>query len=209
MEIARSNGYFAICLVAMATLHFANSSGFGRYCPKYPSMPRFNVTAFLGKWYEVERTFYLPEIASSCTTLTFENDNDRSIDLEKTLDISINSINHWTGSPTSNIGHAARESQNSSIMDFQFASRLPNAISRFLPGAGRYQVLFTDYDNFAILWSCSSFGSLGYTDQIWLMGRNRTDFVLDIRTMIHDTLIQLGLDPDRLVLSKNENCPDL
>ncbi|KAG4078796.1 hypothetical protein HA402_015386 [Bradysia odoriphaga] len=171
-------------------------------------MPKFNVTAFLGKWYEVERTFYLPEIASSCTTLTFGQDNER-VDSDRTLEISIDSINQWTGSPSENIGHARRESESSSIMDFQFASRLPNAISRFLPGAGRYQVLFTDYDNFAILWSCSSFGSLGYTDQIWLLGRNRTDFVLDTRTTIHDSLIQLGLDPERLVLSKNDYCPEL
>ncbi len=79
----------------------------------------FGYLQFLGKWYEVERTFYLPEIASSCTTLTFDHGNDRSSDFEKTLDISINSINHWTGSPSENIGHAARESQSSSIMDFQ------------------------------------------------------------------------------------------
>lgn len=74
---------------------------------------------FLGKWYEVERTFYLPEIASSCTTLTFDHDNEQSSDIEKTLEVSVKSINHWTGSPTQNIGHASRESQNSSIMDFQ------------------------------------------------------------------------------------------
>ncbi|XP_037041044.1 apolipoprotein D [Bradysia coprophila] len=208
MKRTYSNGCFSVCLVIIATVHFAYSSGFGRLCPKYPSMPKFNITMFLGKWYEVERTFYLPEIASSCTTLTFDQDNERS-DSDRTLDISIDSINQWTGSPSQNIGHASRESENSSIMDFQFTSRLPNAISRFLPGAGRYQVLFTDYDNFAILWSCSSFGSLGYTDQIWLLGRNRTDFVLDTRTTIHDSLIQLGLDPERLVLSKNDYCPEL
>lgn len=208
MRITRSNGCFSVCLVIIATFHLAYSSGFGRICPKYPSMPKFNVTAFLGKWYEVERTFYLPEIASSCTTLTFEHDNEGA-DSERILEIAINSINHWTGSPSQNVGHATRESESSSIMDFQFESRLPNAISRFLPGAGRYQVLFTDYDNFAILWSCSSFGSLGYADQIWLMGRNRTDFLLDTRTTIHDSLIQLGLDPERLVLSKNDYCPDV
>ncbi|KAJ6644374.1 Apolipoprotein D [Pseudolycoriella hygida] len=208
MKIIRSNGYLFIILAICASFHLAYSSGFGRYCPKYPSMPKFNISAFLGKWYEVERTFYLPEIISSCTTLTFDLSNDEASDIENTLDVSVKSINHWTGSPTENKGQATRESTSSSIMDFQFASRLPNAISRYLPGAGRYQVLFTDYGNFAILWSCSSFGSLGYTDQIWLMGRNRSDFELNIRTTIHDSLIQLGLDPDRLVLSRNKNCPD-
>lgn len=45
-------------------------------------------------------------------------------------------------------------------------------------------------------------------DQIWLMARNRLDFPIEIRTKIHDALIQLGLDPDRLVLSKNKDCPN-
>lgn len=61
---------------------------------------------------------------------------------------------------------------------------MPDVVARFLPGAGRYQVcflcsesiynfipsivfsvqiLFTDYTNFAILWSCSSIANIGYT----------------------------------------------
>lgn len=113
----------------------------------------------------------------------------------------------------------------------QFSTRLPDVIARILPGAGKYQVLYTDYKNFAILWSCSSIANLGYTginrcfmhlkpqklgpsrqnlffsDQIWLMARQRKDFPKDIRTIVHDALVRLGLEPDRLVLSKNSNCP--
>lgn len=48
----------------------------------------------------------------------------------------------------------------------QFSTRLPDVITRFLPGAGKYQVLYTDYKNFAILWSCSSVASLGYTGNL-------------------------------------------
>lgn len=128
----------------------------------------------------------------------------------------------------------------------QFSTRLPDVIARILPGAGKYQVLYTDYKNFAILWSCSSIANLGYTghynlshsdiyagriqvgtckqflnhknsynfnlfhlklDQIWLMARQRKDFPLEVRTIVHDALVRLGLEPDRLVLSKNSNCP--
>lgn len=69
-------------------------------------------------------------------------------------------------------------------------------------------MLYTDYDNFAILWSCGSIGSLGYADQIWILGRE-TDFNVDIREKIYDVLKRLSLDPERLVLSKNTNCPKL
>lgn len=134
-----------------------------------------------------------------------------------------------TGNPNVNLGYATPENSKSSIMDFkvcyiiwhspsilywlykfvlQFNTRFPEVIARLLPGSGKYQVLYTDYDNFAILWSCGSIGSLGYADQIWILGRE-TDFVVDIREKIYDVLKRLSLDPERLVLSKNTNCPQL
>lgn len=48
-----------------------------------------------------------------------------------------------------------------------------------------------------------------FSDQIWLMARQRKDFRLELRTIIHDALIRLGLEPERLVLSRNVNCPTL
>jgi len=186
---------------------YVSPAGFGR-CPKYPSMPKYNMTKFLGTWYEVERSFYLPELASGCTMLSFEEESTKENDaLPSRLEVAVKSINQWTGSPSINLGYAHPETRTSSIMDFKFSSRLPDVISRFLPGAGRYQILYTDYNNFAILWSCSSIANLGYTDQIWLMSRERKDFLLEVRTIIHDALTKLGLDPERLVLSKNRNCP--
>ena len=62
-----------------------------------------------------------------------------------------------TGSPSVSFGEFEQESENSSIIDVQLQSNLPQAIARILPGSGRYQILYTDYDNFAILWSCSSY----------------------------------------------------
>lgn len=52
-----------------------------------------------------------------------------------------------------------------------------------------------------------NFSNSYISDQIWLMSRERKDFSLEIRTIIHDALTRLGLDPERLVLSKNRNCP--
>lgn len=113
---------------------------------------------------------------------------------------------------------------------FQLSSRFPDAIARLLPGSGRYQILYTDYDNFAILWSCANFG-IAYTgiqnfsitpkpnynnyqfimciflaDQIWVLGRDK-DFDAQTRKIIYDALEQLGFGTDRLVLSRNKNCP--
>lgn len=112
----------------------------------------------------------------------------------------------------------------------QLSSRLPSPIARLLPGSGKYQVLYTDYDNFCILWSCSNFGiaytgiyfsirtlpyykltlssDVSFSDQIWVLGRER-EFELATRRVIYDALDQLGLGSDRLVLSRHKNCPAL
>lgn len=67
----------------------------------------------MGTWYEVERSFYLPELASGCTTLTFqedpitntnrndganEDDNDSHLPIAPDVDrieVAIKSINQW------------------------------------------------------------------------------------------------------------------
>lgn len=55
----------------------------------------FLLFQFLGKWYEVERSFYLPELASGCTTMTFENTTLRDEAGRSQLEISIKSVNQW------------------------------------------------------------------------------------------------------------------
>ncbi|XP_053687566.1 apolipoprotein D-like [Sabethes cyaneus] len=192
-------------LLFAAQSRLIESSGFGK-CPNYPSMPKFNITKFLGRWYEVERSFYLPEIASGCTTLAFENTTLHDNEGRPQLEISIKTINRWTGNPSVSIGNAITENEKSSIMLVQLQTRLPSAIARFLPGSGKYQVLYTNYNDFAILWSCSSFVAV-HADQIWLLGRER-DYSADTRKKIYSALTQLSLDPERLFISKNSNCPN-
>lgn len=55
---------------------------------------------FLGTWYEVERSFYLPELASGCTSLTFEEDvtaktDEESLDAMDRIEVAVKSINQW------------------------------------------------------------------------------------------------------------------
>lgn len=77
------------------------------------------MTQFLGVWYELEHSFYLPEIISSCTKLSFkEGADDGGLD-DNQLDITVRSVNQWTHSASESKGHATTESTRSSIMDFR------------------------------------------------------------------------------------------
>ena len=49
----------------------------------------------LGQWYEVERSFYLPEIASGCTSLEFQPLNQEELSRFNNfkLEVAIKTIN--------------------------------------------------------------------------------------------------------------------
>ena len=44
----------------------------------------------------MERSFYLPELASGCTMLSFEEENNKENDaLPARLEVAVKSINQW------------------------------------------------------------------------------------------------------------------
>ncbi|KAM3961731.1 apolipoprotein D [Aphomia sociella] len=173
------------------------STGLGK-CPVYPQLPNFDIKRMTGIWYEVERSFYLVELSASCTELNVTL-NDRGY-----LLININTVNRWLGNPSTTHGIGIPNFNGSSAFRYKLNNRMPYIIGRLLPGAGQYNVLFTDYDHFALIWSCSSV-SIAHSDRIWILGRHR-EIEAPLRAQIYAIMQELQLDPDRLVISKNNNC---
>ncbi|KOB68466.1 putative apolipoprotein D [Operophtera brumata] len=142
--------YARLYLIMFSTIiRAAISTGLGK-CPMYPPLPDFDVQRMTGTWYEVERSFYLVEISASCTEL------DVALDERGFLLFTTNTVNRWTGSPSTTYGLGVPSHSGSSIFRYKLNNRMPYIIGRLLPGAGLYNVLFTDYSHFAIVWSCTS-----------------------------------------------------
>lgn len=80
-------------------------------------------------------------------------------------------------------------------------------MNRYLPGAGLYQVLQTDYTRYAILYSCTSYQLL-HTDLVWIWGR-KSEISADLRADIYRMLEKENIDSERLILPKNQNCTDM
>ncbi|VVC96626.1 unnamed protein product [Leptidea sinapis] len=180
--------YFILfCMIVKAVI----STGLGR-CPIYPQLPNYDIGKMTGTWYEVERSFHLMEIAASCTELEVAM-NEKGYYV-----INVHTINRWTGNPSVSYGLGIPSYAGSSAFRYKLNNRMPYVIGRLLPGAGQYNVLFTDYDQFAILWSY----------RIWLLGRKR-DIEASLRAQIYGIMQDLNLDPDRLIISKNNNCTQI
>lgn len=161
------------------------------------------------------------ELAAGCTTIELQEN------MKGQTEVVARVINRWTGGETSSEGIAVVSKKNPAIFQYKVNSILPTVIARLLPGAGSYQVLSTDYDNFAILYTCSSLGLLHtgnnrslliiiflsrlmtflVPDQVWVLGRTR-EISVSLRAQIYSVLNELGIDSDRLIISKNNNCPE-
>ncbi|KAI5719487.1 hypothetical protein M8J76_010925 [Diaphorina citri] len=64
------------CLVLVHTTQ-AQRPAFGK-CPHLKTVDNFDVQKFEGQWFEVERSFYVPELAAACTSFNFTVKNDGS-----------------------------------------------------------------------------------------------------------------------------------
>nr|KAG5708939.1 hypothetical protein BaRGS_009348 [Batillaria attramentaria] len=125
-------------------------------CPKPPVKQNFDVTRYMGKWWEYQR-FPAPfEFAVVCGSANYTL---LQSDLVKVVNAGIQDIKifGWTvrRAPTVAEGEAK-------IVDPAMPSELLVSFGD-MPQIGpstepNYLVVDTDYDNFAVVYSCSSFG---------------------------------------------------
>lgn len=61
-----------------------------------------------------------------------------------------------------------------SLSDQKSDGRFSVQYSTLIPYEASLVVLDTDYDNFAVMWSCSNLaGPLGHTENVWVLARSR------------------------------------
>ncbi|CAH1155827.1 unnamed protein product [Phaedon cochleariae] len=186
-----------VIIICYLCLNASSGSGIGP-CPKLQGMDKLNLTKFAGHWYEIERSFYLMELISSCVTVDIEER------IKGKLEIEVKTRSSWTGTFSISEGIAVPTRKDPSILLYKVSSRLPRVINRYLPGAGFYQVLKTDYTEFAVIYSCTNY-EVVHSDMIWIWGRN-TEINVALRSEIYLMLTENHLDSERLLLSKHYNC---
>ncbi|KAK9694221.1 Lipocalin / cytosolic fatty-acid binding protein family [Popillia japonica] len=164
-------------------------------CPRQQLLQDFNISRFLGRWYEIERSFNVVELSVKCVSL------DVSPNKRGQIQIISSNINKWSGTENIAIGLAIPGRRDPSIYQYKTSSILPNQLR---PSVGSYQVIATDYINYAIIWSCSDY-KLFYRDFVWIFAR-RKEIDVNTRAKLYDFLTKRHIDPDRLVISGSNDC---
>ncbi|XP_063357748.1 apolipoprotein D-like [Cydia amplana] len=148
-----------LCVLALIATASAQIPSLG-WCPDYQPMANFNMNRFLGTWYEAERYFTVSELGSRCVTTKYEQTPEGRILVSNEITNSLTGMKRVMDGHLQVIG---REGEGRIIVKY---SSLP------VPFDNEFSILDTDYDNYAVMWSCSGIGPV-HTQNAWVLTRDR------------------------------------
>ncbi|XP_037693783.1 apolipoprotein D [Choloepus didactylus] len=160
-------------------------------CPNPPVQANFDVNKYLGTWYEIEKIPASFE-KGSCIQANYslmENGNIKVINQELRSDGSVNQIE----------GEATQA-------DITEPAKLGVKFFWLMPSAP-YWVLATDYENYALVYSCTTFVWLFHLDYIWILGRQRF-LPPETVTNLKDILTSNNIDIEKMTITDQVNCPE-
>jgi len=127
-------------VLSTAILGFLEAKVIPGNCPSVTTKLDFEPALYLGDWYQQQgtRTFYIPEEAN-CIKATYGDNDDGSISVHN---IVSRPMPAWMTVET--CGYAT-ETDVGGILELHFP---------FNSAPGDYEILDTDYDSYACVWSC-------------------------------------------------------
>uniref|UniRef100_A0A671XWS9 Apolipoprotein D n=1 Tax=Sparus aurata TaxID=8175 RepID=A0A671XWS9_SPAAU len=136
-----------LCLLLLTAAAADGQSFHPGRCPRPSVQEDFNVTKYMGTWYEIEK---LPAVfeRGKCNQATYISNRPQS-------NGKINSIEGVA---------KVKNSSQPAILDVSFFKGVPDA---------PYWVLSTDYHSYSLVYSCSNYFGLFHIDFAWILARTR------------------------------------
>ncbi|XP_063222830.1 apolipoprotein D-like isoform X2 [Bacillus rossius redtenbacheri] len=131
-------------------------------CPDYAPQQNFEMNKFAGRWYEVERTFALSEAGSRCASTNYTVVDDGRIVVANE---QVNRVTNVKRVLEGEVKYATRAGEAKLTVTY------PNVLN-LIPYETTYSVLGTDYDSYAVVWSCFNAG-IANMQNVWIMTRER------------------------------------
>ncbi|KAK2578716.1 hypothetical protein KPH14_007792 [Odynerus spinipes] len=179
-------------ILFLATTAMAQVPGLGA-CPKVQYMTNFEAQKYTGLWYEVERYFAVFELGGKCVTANYSlNDNG-------TVTVVNSQISYITGTPSSIDGVARFEGKPK---DAKLLVTFPSLLISF---DAPYWILETDYDNYAVVWSCTNIGLVS-AKFAWLLTREPSPS-LAVMEKAYAVLDRNGISRAYFIRTDQKNCP--
>ncbi|XP_069127229.1 apolipoprotein D-like [Argopecten irradians] len=161
-----------------------------RSCPTVVTKPDFNITRYAGTWYEARRIANLYTFALKCVKAEYTVLGNGDIS------VTNSGFTKWFSYPIVATGTAT-------VPNPAEPGRL--SVSFNEGSDGPYLVLDTDYDNYAVVYTCTDYYGLFATEIAWILQRNRGYLLQGAETTQINNLFQIyNIRP--LGNSDNSNC---
>ncbi|KAL6097585.1 apod [Pungitius sinensis] len=137
-------------LVSAQTFHWGS-------CPTPEVQPDFNLSQYLGLWYEIEK---LPAFfeRGTCIEANYTLNDDGTVRV----------LNSQLQDGEVNVAEGTAV-----VLSETEPAKLGVRFSIFSP-RGPYWVLSTDYTNYSVVYSCTGFLSVFHVDFAWILSRSRS-----------------------------------
>ncbi|CAF4884091.1 unnamed protein product [Rotaria sp. Silwood1] len=168
--------------IVFALFSFASLS-LAKECPKIVTQKNFDVTKYVGLWYEAYRSDIVFEIGSKCVNATYTPNPDGTVGVW-------NQAVNWLGDYTSIRGTA--KVKNASEPG-AFIVTFDNPIQK-----GDYNVIKSNYVDYGLVYACRTIPILDVKlEFIWLLSRTKT-MSQSIVNELKQILIDMGANVDSL-----------
>lgn len=183
-KMVRSIYATAVLVLALAAPSFATGD-FGP-CPEVSVVENFNLTQYLGQWYEIVRSGDMLTETGTCDQAHYS--------LLPNGHVNVTNSEIRDGKPKVAYGEAYCDRDGAANCHVRFSELSP---------WGGYQVLDTDYDSYAVILSCTSVGVYHWS---WGWVLSRTPTLEDDHT---GPLLKAGLRSGDLIKTDQSNCEEL
>lgn len=173
-------------LIAVNEPHSLNPGG----CSDIPVQPDFDYNKFVGTWYAIKKT----KNKSTCVTYTF--DDDLTV-IENTRPLGFSF--RWFMENFSQTGTVTLGSAEPAKMTIAFP------VSLIPYKAWNQYVTLTDYDNYAVLWSCNTLTGIQNFEYIMLLARHPSPDTATVNLML-DHVKANNMSTYKLRTVDHQNC---
>ncbi|XP_033738610.1 apolipoprotein D-like [Pecten maximus] len=177
--------------ISFAVLALTTGQRLRARCPNVDTKPDFNISRYEGDWFEDRRSVTRFQFGLTCSKANYVVLGNGDIRVTNT------GITKW-------FQYAITVTGIATVPDSGKPGRLSISFNGGDPGP--YLVLDTDYDNFALVYTCKSYG-LFATETLWVLKRRRS-FVLQgaLRSRIIAKLDMYNISINRLITTDASDC---